>query len=96
LGVNLTRKSRFGSRISAAVVTAVVIVTRCVWMYPATYLPRWLFPPLKRKDLSHLGNGRSCAHPDVRGGAQPLSASDIDLLYESVTPTGRKPTRLGL
>jgi N-ethylmaleimide reductase len=28
----------------------------------------------------------------VRGGAQPLSASDIDLLYESVTPTGRKPT----
>jgi N-ethylmaleimide reductase len=28
----------------------------------------------------------------VRGGAQPLSVSDIDLLYESVTPTGRKPT----
>jgi NhaP-type Na+/H+ or K+/H+ antiporter len=78
--VNLTRKSRFGSRISAAAVSAVVIVTRFVWMYPATYLPRWLFPPLKRKDPSHLGNGRSCAHPDVRGGAQPLSASDIDLL----------------
>src|ERR1700730_9455540 len=93
---DLTRKSRFVSRISAAVVTAVVIVTRCVWMYPATYLPRWLFPPLKRRDPSHLGNGRSCAHPAVRGGAQPLSASDIDLLYESVTPTGRKPTRLGL
>ena len=32
------------------------------------------------------------AHPDVRGGAQPLSASDINLLYGSVTPTGRKPT----
>ncbi|MGH6829788.1 MAG: cation:proton antiporter, partial [Methylocella sp.] len=23
-----------------------------VWMYPATYLPRWLFPPLKRRDPS--------------------------------------------
>jgi NhaP-type Na+/H+ or K+/H+ antiporter len=36
--------------ISAAVVSAVVIATRFVWMYPATYLPRWLFPPLKRRD----------------------------------------------
>ena len=38
--------------ISAAVVSAAVIVTRFVWMYPATYLPRWLFPPLKRRDPS--------------------------------------------
>jgi Na+/H+ antiporter len=48
--------ARFGSDsivevvISAAIVSAVVIVARFVWMYPATYLPRWLFPPLKRKD----------------------------------------------
>jgi monovalent cation/hydrogen antiporter len=38
--------------ISAAVVSAVVITARFVWMYPATYLPRWLFPPLKRRDPS--------------------------------------------
>jgi len=38
--------------ISAAVVSAVVIVTRFVWVYPATYLPRWLFPPIKRRDPS--------------------------------------------
>jgi hypothetical protein len=36
--------------VSAAVVCAVVILTRFVWMYPATYLPRWLFPSLARKD----------------------------------------------
>jgi monovalent cation/hydrogen antiporter len=30
----------------------VVIVSRFVWMYPATYLPRWLFPPIRRKDPS--------------------------------------------
>src|ERR1700730_13996843 len=41
--------------ISAAVVSAAVIVTRFVWMYPATYLPRWLFPPLKRRDALALG-----------------------------------------
>jgi CPA1 family monovalent cation:H+ antiporter len=48
--------ARFGSDsivevvISAAIVSAVVIVARFVWMYPATYLPRWLFPPIERKD----------------------------------------------
>src|SRR5260221_3664380 len=38
--------------ISAAVVSGVVIVARFVWMYPATYLPRWLFPSIRRRDPS--------------------------------------------
>jgi monovalent cation/hydrogen antiporter len=38
--------------ISASVVSVVVIVARFVWMYPATYLPRWLFPQIRRKDPS--------------------------------------------
>ena len=37
---------------SAAVVTAVVILTRFVWMFPATYVPRWLFPRIARQDPS--------------------------------------------
>jgi CPA1 family monovalent cation:H+ antiporter len=37
---------------SAAVVSAVVIMARFIWMYPATYLPRWLFPSISRKDPS--------------------------------------------
>jgi len=36
--------------LSAAVVSVVVIVTRFVWIYPAVYLPRWLFPSIKRSD----------------------------------------------
>ena len=44
--------SMFELAISAVVVSAVVITARFVWMYPATYLPRWLFPPLKRRDPS--------------------------------------------
>jgi Na+/H+ antiporter len=35
---------------SAAVVSAVVIVARFVWTYPAIYVPRWLSPSLRRKD----------------------------------------------
>ncbi|MFZ3176877.1 MAG: Na+/H+ antiporter [Methylovirgula sp.] len=35
--------------LSVAVVSAVVIVTRFIWMYPATYIPR-LIPAIARKD----------------------------------------------
>jgi NhaP-type Na+/H+ or K+/H+ antiporter len=34
----------------AALVCGVVIATRFIWMYPATYLPRWLFPAIRRAD----------------------------------------------
>jgi CPA1 family monovalent cation:H+ antiporter len=37
---------------SAAVVSAVVITARFAWIYPATYLPRWLFPAIRRRDPS--------------------------------------------
>jgi Na+/H+ antiporter len=35
---------------SAAVVCAVIIMARFIWMFPATYLPRWLFPSVARDD----------------------------------------------
>jgi Na+/H+ antiporter len=35
-----------------AIVSAVVIGTRFIWMYPATYLPRWLSSTLARRDPS--------------------------------------------
>ena len=38
--------------LSAAIVSAVVILTRFIWMYPATYFPRWLIPSVRRKDPS--------------------------------------------
>ncbi len=36
--------------LSALLVCAVVIVARFVWIYPATYLPRWLVPSIRHKD----------------------------------------------
>jgi len=38
--------------ISGAIVSAVVIVTRFIWMYPATYVPRWLSRSLRARDPS--------------------------------------------
>src|ERR1700722_3027372 len=42
--------------------------------------------------IAQLWHTGAIAHPDTRGGSQPLSASDVNVLYESVTPSGRKPT----
>jgi monovalent cation/hydrogen antiporter len=36
--------------LAALLVSIVVIVTRFVWIFPATYLPRWLIPSVRRKD----------------------------------------------
>ncbi len=33
-----------------ALTAAITIVARFVWIYPATYLPRWLIPPLAKRD----------------------------------------------
>src|SRR5262249_31252364 len=38
--------------LAAAVISAVVIVARFVWIFPATYLPRWLSPRVRRRDPS--------------------------------------------
>jgi monovalent cation/hydrogen antiporter len=37
---------------SAAVITLVVIIARFIWIFPATYLPRWLSADLARRDPS--------------------------------------------
>ena len=42
--------------------------------------------------IAQLWHTGAISHPDLRGGLQPLSASDVDPLQVSVTPTGRKPT----
>ena len=42
--------------------------------------------------IAQLWHTGAIAHPDMRGGSQPLSASDVNLLHESVTLSGRKPT----
>jgi CPA1 family monovalent cation:H+ antiporter len=37
---------------ATALAATIVIVARYVWVFPATYVPRWLFPPVRRRDPS--------------------------------------------
>jgi monovalent cation/hydrogen antiporter len=34
----------------AVAISVAVVIVRFLWIFPATYLPRWVFPPLARKD----------------------------------------------
>lgn len=38
--------------LGAAVISAVVIIARFVWIFPGTYIPRWVSPRLRRRDPS--------------------------------------------
>src|ERR1700733_12742164 len=42
--------------------------------------------------LAQLWHTGAISHPELLGGAQPVSASNVDPGQISVTPTGRKPT----
>lgn len=42
--------------------------------------------------VAQLWHTGALSHPDFFGGELPVSASDVDPLQVSVTPTGRKPT----
>jgi len=35
---------------AAALITAIIIIARFLWLFPATYIPRWIWPPLARRD----------------------------------------------
>src|SRR5450631_3892435 len=70
--------------ISAVVVCAVVIVARFVWMFPATYLPRWLIPSVARADPSPPWQWPfALAFTGVRGTVSLAAALAIPLTTES-------------
>jgi CPA1 family monovalent cation:H+ antiporter len=37
---------------ATALITAIAIAARFIWVFPATYVPRWLIPSLERRDPS--------------------------------------------
>jgi monovalent cation/hydrogen antiporter len=73
--------------ISAAVVCIVVIVARFVWMYPATYIPRWLSPRLARRDPAPPWQWPfALAFTGVRGIVSLAAALAIPLMTERGQP----------
>jgi len=81
---------------AATVISAVVIIARFVWIFPATYLPRWLSARLRRRDpsppwrwvfvLSFTGVrgivslAAALAIPLLTVGGQPFPDRDLILL----------------
>jgi len=73
--------------VSAATLSAVVIVARFVWTYPATYLPRWLIPAVRRKDPSPPWQAPfALAFTGVRGIVSLAAALAIPLETASGQP----------
>jgi CPA1 family monovalent cation:H+ antiporter len=73
--------------VSAAVVSAVVIATRFIWMYPATYLPRWLIPAIARRDPAPPWQWPFVlAYTGVRGIVSLAAALAIPLSTDDGTP----------
>ncbi|HEX4024009.1 MAG TPA: Na+/H+ antiporter [Steroidobacteraceae bacterium] len=72
---------------SAAIVSAVVIVARFVWMYPATYLPRWLSARLRGRDPAPPWQWPfALAFTGVRGIVSLAAALALPLATESGAP----------
>jgi CPA1 family monovalent cation:H+ antiporter len=72
---------------AAAIVVGVVVVTRFVWVYPATYLPRWLVPSIARRDPSPPWQWPFVlAFTGVRGIVSLAAALAIPLTTRDGTP----------
>jgi monovalent cation/hydrogen antiporter len=72
--------------VSAAVTSLVVIATRFIWMYPATYIPRWV-PSIKRKDPPPPWQWPfALAFTGVRGLVSLAAALAIPLTIENGDP----------
>jgi Na+/H+ antiporter len=70
--------------VSAAVVCGGVILARFIWMFPATYLPRWLVPSIARNDPSPPWQWPfALAFTGVRGIVSVAAALAIPLTTES-------------
>ncbi|HEY5800127.1 MAG TPA: Na+/H+ antiporter [Burkholderiaceae bacterium] len=62
-------------------VYALVLVTRMAWVYPAAYLPRWLFPHIaKREERPHGGAVFLLGWAGIRGSVTLAAALSLPVL----------------
>jgi len=73
--------------VAIAVVTAIAIAARFIWVFPATYLPRWLSPTLRKRDPSPPWTYTFViAFTGVRGVVSLAAALAIPLTLASGAP----------
>ncbi len=72
---------------ATAITAAIVIVARFIWVFPATYLPRWLIPAVGRRDPPPPWQQTFViAFTGVRGVVSLAAALAIPLTIASGTP----------
>jgi Na+/H+ antiporter len=72
---------------AAAVICGVVIVARFLWVFPATYLPRWIIPALRRKDPTPPWQGIfAIGFTGIRGIVSLAAALSIPLTTRDGQP----------
>lgn len=73
--------------IATLLTTAIVVVARFIWVFPATYLPRWLIPAVARRDPSPSWQGPfAIAFTGVRGVVSLAAALAIPLTIATGDP----------
>ena len=73
--------------IATALMTAIVIAARFIWVFPATYIPRWIVPGLRKRDPSPPWQGPFLlAFTGVRGVVSLAAALAIPYFLDSGAP----------
>ena len=73
--------------ISAGVICSTVIIARFIWVFPATYLPRWLVPSIRREDPAPQWSATFIlAFTGVRGLVSLAIALAIPLMTQTGQP----------
>ena len=73
--------------IAMALTTAIAIAARFVWVFPATYIPRWLNPRLRKRDPSPPWQGPFLiSFTGVRGVVSLAAALAIPYTLDSGLP----------
>ena len=72
--------------IATAWTTLIVIVARFVWVFPATYIPRWVNPRFASATRHRLGKVLSCSFTGVRGVVSLAAALAIPYALDNGAP----------
>jgi monovalent cation/hydrogen antiporter len=81
----------------AALVSLAVIVLRLVWVFTATYLPRWLFPRLRARDpYPGWRNVLIVAWTGLRGGISLAAALALPLSIQAGQPLPERDRLIAL
>ncbi len=73
--------------IATALITAIVIAARFIWVFPATYIPRWIVPGLRKRDPSPPWQGPFLlSFTGVRGVVSLAAALAIPYFMDNGSP----------